>query len=158
MRPGPKPRSVPERFEEKVSRSDDGCWLWRGVVAVNGYGTIGVNGKTVYAHRLSYEINIGEIPTGKYVLHRCDVRNCVNPAHLFLGTHKENMVDMKNKGRSTHGARNPMAKLREADIINIRAIYSFIPQATLKNLADIYHVSKSTISMVVGKKRWSAVV
>lgn len=94
-----------EKFWARVSRGE-GCWFWRGPVKANGYGYLRVNSFNVYAHRFSYERSIGAIPMGLLVLHRCDVRSCVNPGHLFLGTARDNTRDMMAKGRAVfHGVR-----------------------------------------------------
>lgn len=87
-----------ERFYSKIEKTDT-CWLWKAGQRGNGYGAIKVNGKTVLAHRFSYELHKGEIPNGLYVCHSCDVRSCVNPDHLWLGTQKDNMMDARVKGR-----------------------------------------------------------
>jgi hypothetical protein len=76
-----------------------GCLLWLGKVGTDGYGLFKVGGKRRAAHRVSYEIHKGPIPPGLWVLHRCDTPACVNPEHLFLGTHADNMRDMVAKGR-----------------------------------------------------------
>lgn len=78
---------------------NSGCWLWTGTI-VNGYGTLTLNRKTGQkAHRTSYEAYKGEIPEGMHVLHKCDVRCCINPDHLFLGTNADNVADKVAKGR-----------------------------------------------------------
>ena len=75
-----------------------GCWLWLGALSKNGYGKATVNGESHYAHRLSFAFHVGA-PVNSLVLHRCDVRCCVNPIHLWLGTHADNMRDSVLKGR-----------------------------------------------------------
>ena len=93
-------RPVEERFWEKVQKTD-GCWLWTGATIAAGYGELAVGQprKPLRAHRLSWEMHHGPIPEGLLVLHHCDVRNCVRPEHLFLGTHQDNMADAYAKGR-----------------------------------------------------------
>ncbi len=87
------------KFESKIDKRGD-CWIWTGALFVSGYGKIQRGGKRLRAHRVSYELFVGEIPDGLHVLHDCDNPPCVKPAHLFLGTHLDNMMDMERKGRA----------------------------------------------------------
>ena len=97
-RAGPR-TPITERFWSKVEKGD-GCWLWRGAIGSHGrYGQFNVVNRSRPSHRVAWELVNGPIPAGLYVLHRCDVGLCVNPAHLFLGTQKDNMADMMAKGR-----------------------------------------------------------
>jgi hypothetical protein len=112
MRPGPKPRPVAERFWEKVDKSGE-CWTWRPVTGRHpfGYGMFTPqHGQRVTSHRFSWQLAHGPIPSGLFVLHKCDNPPCVRPDHLFLGTHKDNMADMKAKKRQpgrTNWVRGP---------------------------------------------------
>lgn len=92
----------PERFAAKLDKSagPDGCWLWTGATNGKGYGVLAVNVKVqYYAHRRAWEFVNGPIPDGLHVLHRCDVTLCCNPAHLSLGTQRDNNLDRDQKGR-----------------------------------------------------------
>jgi hypothetical protein len=101
-----------QRFESKIEKTDS-CWLWAGTVLANGYGQFWINDGQALAHRTAYEVYIGEIPDGLLVCHSCDVRNCVNPAHLWVGTQSDNRNDMYSKGRGNINVSAAHAKLKE---------------------------------------------
>jgi hypothetical protein len=104
-------------FWAKV-RKAEGCWPYLGASIPDGYGWVSWRGTQMGAHRVAWILTHGEIPKGMHVLHRCDNRRCVNPDHLFLGTHLDNMADMYSKGRNTRGAL-AKAKITEAQAIEI---------------------------------------
>jgi hypothetical protein len=89
-----------ERMKARCVISETGCWLWQGTLGWKGYGQISYRNKQWGTHRLSYTLHKGPIPKGMLVCHTCDVRNCVNPEHLWVGTNKQNMVDCSRKGRA----------------------------------------------------------
>jgi hypothetical protein len=89
-----------------VHRKHGRCWSWTGSTDQDGYGLLKIRGQRVRAHRFSYELNVGPVPTGYCVCHDCDNPNCVKPAHLFLDTQAGNLADMCEKGRQATGERN----------------------------------------------------
>jgi hypothetical protein len=150
-------RSIPittERIEEKVEKIPEaGCWVWMGTTTVRGYGQIISNTRKHYAHRASYEAFIGPIPEGMNVCHTCDNVYCVNPAHLFLGTQKQNLEDMAKKKRSTWGINNPRAKLDIDDVKNIKHL--LLTKMSEAGIAKQYSVSRQTINNIKNGKVWN---
>ena len=142
---------------------NSGCWLWLGVVdAKTGYGHFSSTRTNVAgAHRVSWRMHRGEIPAGLCVCHKCDVRSCVNPDHLFLGTYSENMRDASRKGRMNwklgarrnlpSGANHHAAKLTLPQVLEIRA-----SKASGIELAKSFGVSNVTISRIRSGVIWRA--
>lgn len=162
------PVSIFERFWRKVTKTDS-CWMWTGCVSTDGYGRIKLDKPSSLnrtTHKLSWEIANGPVPDGLFVLHKCDVRRCVNPEHLFLGTQQDNVDDMLSKGRNQRGSGHYMArrgggkgednrasKLTEAQVLEIRARYK--PRTVgVDVLAKDFGVSRSTVWLVIKRKLW----
>lgn len=155
------PRAVPaiERLRNKYVVDKNGCWLYTGAIKENGYGTIGSSipvRRNVYVHRLMYEEEIGPIPPGLEVCHRCDVRHCINPRDLFLGTHAENIADEVAKQRQSRGEHRWSARLTEDDVRVIRTKHAGGQSAY--SLAEEYGVSSSQAELIVNRKRWKHVI
>jgi hypothetical protein len=147
-------KTVEERFWPKVDRSagPDGCWIWTASKNLKGYGQISshVRNKPFLAHRVSYEIANGAIPSGMYVCHSCDNPPCVNPSHLWLGTLQDNIADATRKGRikgtPRYGEANPTAKLSDAQAMDLyRRIWA---GEHYHSLALEFRVSDSLVWMI----------
>ncbi len=98
---------LPSRILDKITEDCTGCWVWEGRTVGGGYGTMSYKGKVWRGHRLAWTLVNGPIPTGLDVLHECDVRPCMNPAHLFIGDTRMNMEDMAYKDRGVGGENQP---------------------------------------------------
>jgi hypothetical protein len=170
------------RFWAKVNRNGrtvrpelGPCWEWTAHRSADGYGSFGLSHrKTVVAHRISYELATGEPPGEFMVCHHCDNRACVNPAHLFLGTGRDNMRDAVAKGRvcsghrshfsrnhpdfvkpSFPGERHGMHKLTEADVLTIRFLVSC--GAPRRHVGEWFGVCEASIDQIVWGKTWKHV-
>jgi hypothetical protein len=150
-----------ERFWAQVQKSD-GCWLWNGTIDKDGYGYICEGGsaskgaKYKRCHRVSWELAYGPVPKGQNVLHTCDNPACVNPEHLFLGTHKANAEDRNAKGRHAHGERHGNSKLNEEKVREIRRRYA-VEAVSQMDLAHAYGVNQTIISDVLRRVSWKHV-
>lgn len=145
-----------KRFWSKTRPRRNGCIEWLASKSHNGYGQFGVNGKkNVRAHRFSWTIVNGDIPEGLCVLHKCDNPSCVNPEHLFLGTYKDNAIDMTLKGRRyevlTKGDDNGNSKLNKRDINKMKILYS-TGFYTQKYLADMFGITRSWACGILNDK------
>lgn len=149
-----------QRFISKIKIIGT-CWVWQACSRGNGYGCIKINGKVVDAHRFSYEFFIAPIPLGKLVCHSCDNRLCVNPNHLFLGTHADNTADAISKHRHVlpvnraRGQSHGFAKLKDKDIPNIFRMFDEGIAQT--DIAKTYGVDKSTVCRILKRKAWMTI-
>jgi len=141
-----------QRFWSKVNKTES-CWLWTGHCNYDNYGEFCFNSKTVGAHRYSYILHNGEIAKGLVVRHTCDNPPCVNPNHLFIGTHQDNMNDMVERNRQAKGVKNGRSKLSEDDVREIRIFREF--GFTQRELGKMYGVSHILIGFIVRKETWS---
>ena len=151
-------KSLEQRFWDKVIvLSEDECWEWAASLTKKGYGSFGWTSGSEYAHRVSWILHFGNISDDLHVLHSCDNRRCVNPKHLFLGTTQDNSKDMVSKGRSMTNERNPMSKLKEEDVREIRDILRSPGRPSHRKLAKMFDVSSGTISLISSNHIWKGI-
>lgn len=171
-----------DRIEKNIVRIPfAGCWIWTG--AGNRYGDLRVNGKNRKTHRLIWELTNGEIPKGIEIMHSCDIGLCVNPEHLSVGTHQDNMTDMKNKGRArtihgdqhwtrkdperakkiarqnmtlVHGFReqNPNAKVTEHIANSIRTVHTSNPKLRMVDIGSMFGIGREQTRKIVRGIAW----
>lgn len=150
-------------FWSKVDkRGPDECWEWTGRVCPKGYGYFDRRrGRKCKwkerAHRHAWSLVNGEIPKGLHVLHRCDNPKCVNPRHLFLGTHRENMQDKVRKGRqarNTHvrGEMQGNAVLTDGEVLLIRELAGSLTQ---RRIGERFGIGQDQVSRIVNRKIWT---
>ena len=139
-----------KQFEDHISpEPNSGCWLWDGKGKADGYCQINISQRAQYIHRFAYERYCGPIPPGMFVCHTCDVRCCVNPDHLFLGSHADNMADMERKGRQSKGIKVHTARLTPKQVLEIR----HSAKAT-REVARQYGVAQSTVMDILRQRSW----
>ena len=148
------------RFLAKVrpGAGPDDCAEWTANRRPSGYGKFWFRGKDCSAHRVAYELAYTPIPDGLWVLHRCDNPPCVNPAHLFLGTHADNVRDRDTKGRQVtpRGEENGQAKLTAAIVREIRAAHS-LGEVSYAELSRRYGVNRATAHCAITGRTWKHV-
>jgi hypothetical protein len=158
-------KTTEQRFWDKVDKTpghgpDGDCWVWIGATNDQGYGKLTANGSRAYrAHRYSYELANGSLEQGMCALHRCDVRRCVNPAHLFKGTRAVNNKDAAQKGRTRNGNRkgsaHPQAVLNENIVERIWALRRL--GLSVRVIAVELGQKRTTIGNVIHGKAWAHV-
>ncbi len=148
-------KSNQKNFWEKIEKTDE-CWLWIASRNLKGYGYFNLwnnpNRKKFLSHRLTFMLENGFVDRTNLILHSCDTPNCVNPAHLRIGTYLDNTNDARIRGRLTVGTRNGMVKLTQDDV-------DFIRSSTLRgcDLANQFSVGRAQISRIRNGTRWKFV-
>jgi hypothetical protein len=149
--------------ERTIPEPNSGCWLWLKACR-SGYGVVKLDGEQ-YAHRLSWRAHHGSIPPGMLICHKCDVRECCNPDHLFLGSYRDNRVDADRKGRTAVKDRHPFRRPEIADKVagelnsqakinseTAREIYR--ASGKYRDIARAYSVSKSLVGVIKAGTSW----
>ena len=147
-----RPRiSIAQKLDQySIKIPESGCWIWNGSVTNHGYGRLTFGAKQVIsAHRASYEHKHGSIPAGMLALHHCDVKCCVNPDHIFLGSQQDNMTDKVCKNRQAKGNKHGQAKLTEQ-----QAREAKFGTATPMELAKQFNCSATMIRQIRGGLYW----
>lgn len=157
-------KTQPARFWTHVDRKgDDECWLWTGnylrgpslKYGRGGYGLVTYDKRSQPAHRVAWKLTFGEIPEGIQVLHKCDVRKCCNPKHLFLGTNDDNMRDRDAKCRQLRGSEHKAAKFTEAQVAGMLRDYA--SGMTQADIMRKYGASRPNVCLIVNRKIWKHV-
>lgn len=148
-------RNTMERFWSRVKPMSNGCWLWQ-TTTDGRYGTFPYAGTVHKAHRFAYAMTKGRIPEGMEVCHRCDTTLCCNPAHLFLGTHADNMADMVAKGRVGRGQSQGHSRFTEDDIREMRRLRA--EGMRTPAIAARYGTDTGNVSRIVRGLTWRHVL
>jgi hypothetical protein len=128
------------------------CWLWTGYTRKDGYGSITINYIPTFVHRVAFELWKQLIPDGFVVRHTCDIRNCINPNHLEIGTQQDNINDKVERNRQAKGITHGSVKLTEDEVREIKVLLGF--GITRRKLASEYNVSKGCIDFISSGKNW----
>jgi hypothetical protein len=147
----PDEYTLSERLDHySMPEPNTGCHLWIGSLDIGGYGMIFYGRKSVVAHRVAWERVHGPIPEGMYVCHKCDVRSCINPDHLFLGTAKDNMQDAARKNRMPKGESQANSKLTGGQAISI-----FNDDRIARLIASDYNIGTTAVYSIKNGRTWS---
>lgn len=148
-----------DRFWARVDQSagPSECWPWTGNRDPAGYGQMSIRGRQHRTHRIAYVLTVGPIPAGREICHRCDNKPCANPAHLFAATHRENILDARDKGRlnSPRGERSARAVLTTAKVREIRSRAA--RGESERALGRAFGVSQVAIHFVLTRRTWAHV-
>jgi len=142
-----------KRFFSKIYITDD-CWIWHGTINATGYGVffLSYNRKQILSHRYSYQLFYKtELTTSRIIRHKCDNPLCINPRHLIIGSHADNVKDRVERGRSAIGENNGRSKLTIKDVKYIRKNYR---QHSRKELANIYSVDRKVVYDIIHNNTW----
>jgi hypothetical protein len=159
--------TLEDRFWSKADRSGgpDACWLWMGARDLRGYGRFAFEGRNAHAHKVALLLSGATFPVRAYACHHCDVKACVNPRHLYVGTHQTNMRDMAARGRAffqahpervPRGERHSKARLTDEAVRAIRARYAS-GGITQRRLAAEYGVHLMTVARAIRRVSWTHV-
>jgi len=150
-----------ERIENNIEKKENGCWKWQGAKSQSGYGMISVKGNARYTHRLMQEkYNKPLTKDRPFTCHKCDNPSCVNPDHLFAGSHQDNMEDASNKNRmpgyTNTGEDHHQSKLTKNEVIEIRNKYA-TGNFTQEELANKYDIGRPEIGHIIRGEKWKGV-
>lgn len=129
--------------------AESGCWIWMLSTVRGGYGKVSIDGKSHTAHRAIWEKKNGPVPSGLILCHRCDTPSCVNPDHLFVGTHSDNSLDMVTKNRAAKGEKIGNSKLTSDVVGKIRSM-----TGTYKSIGEAFGISESAVWYVRNNVTW----
>ena len=151
-------RSLIGRLERNsMPEPNTGCWFWIKSLTIDGYGRMGYMGSLMLSHRASYLAHKGDIPKGYCVCHKCDNPSCINPEHLFLGTHEQNMNDRNSKKRDPRGIMFSHTKFTESDIRKIRTVYKQ-GGLSMAKIGKQFNTDSSQIYRIVRGKTWGHII
>jgi len=139
----------------RTKKQEENCWLCKTAVRKDGYSSLKIDGKEVLAHRLSYQIFKGLIPSDKLVCHKCDVRNCVNPDHLYLGNDSTNALDRQRRNKSTcqTGEKNHRSFLTNQHILDIRKMCE--KGFSSEYLCKVFNLKYSHFTRIKNRQIWA---
>ena len=150
-------KTFEQRLEGKWREDENGCHIWTGTKNGDGYGELRFGKHIRKVHRLRYAHTYGPIPEWLLCCHKCNVKACINPEHIYLGTDQQNADDSKRAG--THlikrrGTDHHNTTLGEADVLEIRRLYAAGSRTTRAELARLFNVTTATIGNIVNRKTW----